>query len=95
MATCCRVARIGLFGGPGLLASFLLCSWLHSWHSRTFRKLPLKPVPSLPACRCQRVIYHLLEEVGELVAGVAPRVAHEVVVGSAEVLQVFHLKGAR
>ena len=41
------------------------------------------------------MIYHLLEEMCEVVAGVAPRVEHEVVVGAAEVLQIFQLKGAR
>lgn len=41
------------------------------------------------------MIYSLLEEVGEMLVGVAPRVAHEVVVGAAEVLQIFQLKGAR
>ena len=45
--------------------------------------------------RCQRVIYHLLEEVGDMMVGVAPKVEHQVVTGSAEVLQVFQLKGAR
>ncbi len=41
------------------------------------------------------MIYHLLEELGEMMVGAAPRVEHEVVLGSAEVLQVFQLKGAR
>ena len=41
------------------------------------------------------MIYHLLEEVGDMMVGVAPKVEHQVVTGSAEVLQVFQLKGAR
>eukprot|EP00887_Chlorella_sp_A99_P006846 scaffold2.g6846.t1 len=45
--------------------------------------------------RCQRVIYHLLEDVGDLITGAAPKVEHEVVNGTAEVLQVFSLKGGR
>ena len=44
----------------------------------------------------QRVIYHLLDQVAELMAGSAPRVEEEVVVGEAQVLQTFALKkGAR
>ena len=40
----------------------------------------------------QRVIYHLLDQVAELMAGSAPRVEEEVVVGEAQVLQTFALK---
>ncbi|KAK9830345.1 hypothetical protein WJX72_011161 [[Myrmecia] bisecta] len=40
-----------------------------------------------------RVIYHLLEDIGGWLAGLAPKVATDVVVGQAEVLQVFPLKG--
>ena len=50
-----------------------------------------------PRCPgAQRVIYHLLDQVAELMAGSAPRVEEEVVVGEAQVLQTFALKkGAR
>ncbi len=42
------------------------------------------------------MIYHLLDQVAELMAGSAPRVEEEVVVGEAQVLQTFALKkGAR
>ena len=45
--------------------------------------------------RCQRVIYGLLEDVGSLLVGASPKVEHEVIAGTAEVLQVFQLKGNR
>lgn len=45
--------------------------------------------------RCQRVIYGLLEDVSSLLVGASPKVEHEVVAGTAEVLQVFPLKGSR
>lgn len=69
---------------------------LHPDHTPT----PALP-PCLPAClppsqvRCQRVIYGLLEDVGSLLVGASPKVEHEVVAGTAEVLQVFQLKGNR
>jgi translation initiation factor IF-2 len=40
-----------------------------------------------------RVIYHLLEEVGALIVGMAPGVKEDQVAGEAEVLSVFELKG--
>lgn len=40
-----------------------------------------------------RVIYHLLEEVGALIVGMAPGVKEDQVAGQAEVLSVFELKG--
>ena len=63
----------------------------------------VRPAPGVDAeakqhgidVRCQRVIYHLLDEVQTMALGAAPRVEHEVVTGTAEVLQVFALKGAR
>lgn len=41
------------------------------------------------------MIYHLLEDVSNMVVGASPKVEHEVVVGSAEVLQIFGIKGSR
>lgn len=41
------------------------------------------------------VIYHLLDDVGRLMADVAPLFEEEVVQGVASVLQVFELKGKR
>lgn len=41
------------------------------------------------------MIYHLLEDVSGLLVGASPKVEHEVVAGTAEVLQTFPLKGAR
>ena len=40
-----------------------------------------------------RVIYHLLEDVGALIVGMAPGVKEDQVAGQAEVLSVFELKG--
>jgi translation initiation factor IF-2 len=40
-----------------------------------------------------RVIYHLLEDVGALIVGMAPGVKEDQVAGQAEVLNVFELKG--
>eukprot|EP00891_Asterochloris_glomerata_P008954 jgi/Astpho2/8954/e_gw1.00133.45.1_t len=40
----------------------------------------------------QRVIYHMLQDVKNMLAELAPRVEHEVTVGQAEVLQVFPRK---
>ncbi|PRW44490.1 translation initiation factor [Chlorella sorokiniana] len=45
--------------------------------------------------RCQRVIYHLMEDVGALLVGASPKQEVEVVAGAAEVLALFPLKGAR
>lgn len=45
--------------------------------------------------RCQRVIYHLMEDVGALLMGASPKQEVEVVAGTAEVLALFPLKGAR
>ena len=42
--------------------------------------------------RSQRVIYHLLDEVAELMAGQAPRIKEQLDLGSATVLEVFPLK---
>eukprot|EP00192_Tetraselmis_astigmatica_P002451 CAMPEP_0117663760 /NCGR_PEP_ID=MMETSP0804-20121206/8797_1 /TAXON_ID=1074897 /ORGANISM="Tetraselmis astigmatica, Strain CCMP880" /LENGTH=962 /DNA_ID=CAMNT_0005470825 /DNA_START=460 /DNA_END=3349 /DNA_ORIENTATION=+ len=42
-----------------------------------------------------RVIYHLLEEIGGLLAGAAPRVQVETVTGLAQVLQIFEVTGKR
>lgn len=41
----------------------------------------------------QRVIYHLLEDVGAFIVGMAPGVKEDQVAGQAEVLSVFELKG--
>lgn len=40
-----------------------------------------------------RVIYHLLEDVGALIVGIAPGIKEDQVAGQAEVLSVFELKG--
>jgi translation initiation factor IF-2 len=45
--------------------------------------------------RCERVIYRLIEDVGELVVGAAPKEEHEVVTGLAEVLQIFNIKASK
>ena len=45
----------------------------------------------MPTC-AQRVIYHLLDEVAELMAGHAPRIQQQLDLGQATVLQVFPLK---
>jgi hypothetical protein len=41
------------------------------------------------------VIYGLLEDVGALLLGASPKKEVEVVAGTADVLQVFELKGGR
>lgn len=41
------------------------------------------------------MIYGLLEDVGDLLLGASPKREVEVVAGSADVLQVFELKGSR
>lgn len=45
--------------------------------------------------RCQRVIYHLMEDVSALLVGASPKQEVEVVAGTADVLALFPLKGAR
>lgn len=45
--------------------------------------------------RCHNVIYHLLEEVDDMLAGAAPLEEIEIVSGIADVLQVFELRGKR
>lgn len=46
----------------------------------------------LATCCAQRVIYHLLDEVAQLMAGHAPRIQQQLDLGQAAVLQVFPLK---
>lgn len=43
----------------------------------------------------RKVIYHLLDAVGEIISGLAPERLHEEVMGEAEVLQVFDLSDRR
>jgi len=42
-----------------------------------------------------RVIYHLLDEVGEMLTGLAPMEEHEQIEGEASVVQIFDMSGAR
>ena len=56
---------------------------------------PCAPYMPRVQIRCQRVIYHLMEDVGALLVGASPKQEVEVVAGAAEVLALFPLKGAR
>ena len=42
-----------------------------------------------------RVIYHLLDEVGEMLTGLAPMEEHEQIEGEANVVQIFDMSGAK
>ncbi len=52
------------------------------------------PTPSTQILT-HRVIYHLLEDIAQRAAGLAPMLQQEVVLGTANVLQVFELRNSK
>lgn len=68
------------------------CVWEGGLYGQCIPQLHL-PFPS--QILTHRVIYHLLEDIAQRAAGLAPMLQQEVVLGTANVLQVFELRKSR